>query len=230
MPSEETRDDESSVVDRLVRAADAELGRDDLQTVTIDVVAAAAGISRATAFRHLGRREDMIVAVALRRAASYAEACVNEINGHSGTFAQLEVAFLYLVRELPNDPVIRELLVIRTAAELDSEAHELVTSTLGPVYERGRRAGQIRIDVPIGDIITWTVEQLYLAMQQRDHSERAIRKRVQGFLAPALSMQGGGDAASALVQARIDVVCATLDEARQALSTLRDGPTPSPEG
>jgi AcrR family transcriptional regulator len=219
--SQMSRDvDEFSLVAPLVRVADLALRTGSVDSVTIDTVAAQAGVSRATAFRQLGRRDDMIVAVALLRAGEYTKVCIEEMDREFGTFAKIEAGFLYLVQVLPADPVMNELLVIRTAAELDVDAHDLATALLGPVFERGRLDGQVRVDVPMSDIVTWTLEQLYLAMQQRDRSEEVIRKRVRAFLTPALSVRGRPDDA---VRAHADKVAAALESAQRALDVLRRG-------
>jgi AcrR family transcriptional regulator len=219
--SQMSRDvDELSLVAPLVRVADLALRAGSIDSVTIDTVAAQAGVSRATAFRQLGRRDDMIVAVALLRASEYTRVCIDEMKREFGTFDKIEAGFRYFVRVIPADPVMHELLVIRTADELDVEVHDIATATLGPVFERGRLEGQVRMDVALTDIITWTVEQLYLAMQQRDRSEEAIRKRVRTFLAPALSVREQPDAA---LQARADRVSVALQSAQQALDVLRSG-------
>jgi AcrR family transcriptional regulator len=223
MPSAEVGPtEEPTIFDRLVRAADAALSRSSVEDVTIDAVAAAAGLSRATAFRQLGKRDDMVAAVALMRSTDYARACIDGMNRYPGTFEQIEEAFRFLARKIPTDPVIRAFLATRTAAGFDSDVHDLATATLGPALERGRLVGEIRTDVPMTDIITWTVEQLYLAMQQTDRSDKAIGERVRSFLTPALAPRLRADDALRL---RLDVVSAALDEARQALTVLRDGLT-----
>jgi AcrR family transcriptional regulator len=178
---------ERSVLDRLVSAADAALLDVDIDAVTIQAVALAAGVSRATAFRQLGTREDMIVAVAMLRAARYARSCVAEMHHYTSVFDMIEIAFLYLARELPADPVMRALFMVQTAADIGDEAGELATATLGPVIEQGRSCGVIRTDVSAERVMSWIVEQLYLAIQQPDRADDAVRERVRLFLIPALT-------------------------------------------
>jgi AcrR family transcriptional regulator len=226
MPSARTRRSEDrTVIERLVSAADAALRTNSVEEVTIDAVAAAAGVSRATAFRHLGKRDDMLVAVALKRGAGYARECTDQMALHTGTFAQLEAAFLYLARTIPTDTVITELMSVRTAADLDTDLHDVSTAILGPALKRGQTAGDVRSDVPVTDLVTWTVEQVYLTMQQLDQTDRAISDRVHRFVVPALAPQ----ARDVLVQLdQIATLSTALASAQQALTVLRNGVPSAP--
>ncbi len=178
---------ERSVSHRLVSAADAALLNADVDAVTIQAVAMAAGVSRATAFRQLGTHKDMVVAVAMLRAARYASSCAAEMVCCTSVFDKIETAFRHLVRELPADPVMRALFIVQTAADIGDEAGELATATLGPVIDQGRSSRVIRTDVSAERVMSWLVEQLYLAIQQPDRTDDAVRKRVRLFLIPALT-------------------------------------------
>jgi len=214
-------DEQGSVLDRLVRAADLALRRDGVDGVSIDAVAADAGVSRATAFRHLGKRDEMIVAVALLRSRRFARECTLQMSRHVGAFAKLEAAFVYLVREFSNDPVVRELFAMRSPDDLGPGTHEQAVATLGPVVESGRAAEEIRTDISVDQIIDWTVEQLYLAVQQADRSEAAVISRIRTFLAPALGA-GGEQVVSGTVRSRIETLESAVTQTVHALAALRD--------
>lgn len=217
---------EGSVLDRLVRAADAALQRDGIDGVSIDAIASSAGVSRATAFRHLGKREEMVVAVALSRSRRFIVECRALMTRHVGAFAQLEAAFVYLVRELSSDPIIRELFSLRTSDDLGPGAYEMAVATLGPAVEEGRAAGDIRRDVTRDQIVAWIIEQLYLAIQHHDRSESAVLHRVREFLAPALAADRRR-LASATTRARLEMLDASLKQAAQALEVLKGDPPAS---
>lgn len=210
---------DSDIATRLIGAADALLRREAVEAVTVEAVAAAAGVSRATAFRHLGRREDMIVAVALRRGAEYSRICREEMNVVAGAVPKIRAAFLYLVRELPRDPVFSELFAIHTAVDVDTDVHDLVAATLGPVIENGRRAGQIRTDVPIDDILSWVVEQVYLSMQQRGHSERVGQKRLTFLVSALMPLRQDHPTGETLVV--VERLSAAIHDAQLAIDDLR---------
>ena len=213
---------EPSVVDRLVSAADAALLEVDIEAVTIQAVAVAAGVSRATAFRHMGTREDMIVAVGLLRAARYARSCTDEMELRTTVLDKIEAAFLHLARELPADPVMRALFMVQTATDIGDEASELTMATLGPVIEHGRSIGVIRSDVSTERVMSWIVEQLYLAMQQPDHTDDAARERVRLFLIPALRPDRTAGTTPDDWVSRLDEVSAALSRAVASTNAMRE--------
>ena len=210
-----------SVRDRLIRTADAWLRHHGVDQLSIEAIAAAAGVSRATAFRKLGGRDQLVVAVALARSDGFVRECAAEMGRHVGTFAKLESAFLYLIRELPNDPIIRELFALKPGGDFGPEAEAIANATLGPAIEAGRAAGEVRDDVPTDEIVHWTVEQLYLAASQTDRSPAAAVKRVRTFLTPALSAQRTHES-SGSIRSRVESLDFALERAREALSALQD--------
>jgi AcrR family transcriptional regulator len=209
-----------SVRDRLIRTADAWLDRHEVSELSIEAIAAAARVSRATAFRKLGGRDQLVVAVALARSDRFTRECATEMARHVGVFAKLEAAFLYLVGALPNDPIARELFALKPAGDFGPEADAIANTTLGPAIEAGRAAGEVRDDVPIEEIVHWTVEQLYLAVVQTDRSPAAVVKRVRTYLTPALSAHRT-DQLSGSIRSRVESLDSALDQAREALSALR---------
>jgi AcrR family transcriptional regulator len=208
------------VLSRLVRAADLALQRDGIEGVSIDAVAAAAGVSRATAFRQLGKRDEMIVAVAISRSRRLVVECAVLMSRPVGAFAQLEAAFVYLVRELSNDPIVRELFALRTSDNLGPGTRDMAVAIFGSAVADGRTTGEIRTDVSDDQIIDWTVEQLYLAVRQVDRSDTAVLQRVRTFLAPALAADRDR-LISGNVLSRVESLETALDRAKQALSALQ---------
>lgn len=217
----ETQSESATVRDRLIRTADVWLHRHGVHEASIEAVAAAAGVSRATAFRKLGGRDQMIVAVAMARSRRFARECSAIMTNHVGAFAKLEAAFLYLVGELPNDPIIRELFALRPTGDFGPEAHAIATATLGPAIEAGRAAGEVRCDVSTDEIVHWTVEQLNMAVVQADRSDAAIIRRVRTFVTPALSAHHEQEL-SGCIRSRIESLDFALEHARDALTALRN--------
>jgi AcrR family transcriptional regulator len=221
--------EQGSVLDRLTRAADFALQRDGVDNVSMTAIAAEAGVSRATAFRQLGGRDQMIVTVALWRARRYARECTALMGRHVGSFAKIEAAFMYLVPALSNDDVVREFFALRPADDLGTGAHALAVATFGPAITEGRSAGEFRTDVSIDDIADWTTEQLISAVRQKDHSHQAIVRRVRMFLLPALA-EHCTRAVSAHVRSRIDTLEDALRQVMAALEALQGEVSPDDEG
>lgn len=211
----------ATVRDRLIRAADHALHQYGPDHVSIDAVAEAAGVSRATAFRQLGGRDQMITAVALSRSHRFARECSAVMARHVGAFAKLEAAFIYLVDALPSDPIIRELFVLTPGGDFVPEAHAIATATLGPAIDAGRAAGEVRDDVSTDEMMRWIVEQLYLAVLHTDRSDAVVIRRVRAFLTPALAAHRDRELSGGVLS-RIESIDFALDQARAALNALRD--------
>ncbi|ORV48256.1 hypothetical protein AWC05_06930 [Mycobacterium florentinum] len=211
---------------RLIRAADVWLRHHGVDQLSIEAIAAAARVSRATAFRKLGGRDQLVVAVALARSDRFTRECTTEMARQVGTFAKLEAAFLYLVRELPNDPIVREFFALKPAGDFGPEADAIANATLGPAIEAGRAAGEVRDDVPVDEIVHWTVEQLYFAVMQTDRSPDAVINRVRTYLAPALSAHRT-DQFSGSIRSRVESLDSALEQARAALSALQQAARPA---
>lgn len=212
--------EQGTVLDRLIRAADSALRRDGVDNISIETVAAAAGVSRATAFRQLGGRDQMIVAVALWRSQRLAAECAATMSQHVGAFARLEAAFLYLIPTVTNDPVMHELFSMRTFDDLGPGGQEVALRAFGSAIEEGRAAGEIRTDASVDEIVNWITEQFFVAVRQHDRSEAALLRRVRAFLIPALANRQER-ATPGVVQSRIDTLESALNQATRALQALR---------
>jgi AcrR family transcriptional regulator len=208
-----------SARERLVRAADEALRGRGVDEVSIDDVAAAAGVSRATAFRQLGGRDQMIIAVALARSHDFARECETVMARHTGSFAKLEAGLVYLANELPSDPIMREFFVLTRGGDFGAEALTVAAGILGPAIDDGRRVGQVRNDIGVDEMVRWTVEQLYLAVLQSDRSEEAVVRRVRTFLVPALTANPDHVQPGA-VRSRIETLTVALRHAGDALAAL----------
>ena len=206
---------------RLIEIADRLLERDGIDAVSIDTIAAAAGVSRATAFRQLGGREQMIVSVALSRSRQFRDQCTAIMSHYSGAFAQIEAVFIYLVRELPRDPIMRELFALTPAGEFGPEGNAIAEATLGPVIEAGRAAGEVRTDIRTDEIVQFVVEQFYLAVLHTDRSEVAVVRRMRTFVSPALSA-AVDHALPGVVRSHVSTMQSSLGRANEALAALRD--------
>ena len=177
---------EQAVRERLIAAADDELAEWGTLCGRFEAVAHRAGVSRATAYRQLGSISELITQVGLRRSEKHT-ALVTELMAREGdAFAKIEASFIYSARELPNEPIVLELIARRSAAVVDPQVRRLITDVLAPVLAAGQAAGEIRTDVERDLVIEYLTEQCYLATQASDRSAAAIRRRFRCFVAPCL--------------------------------------------
>jgi AcrR family transcriptional regulator len=183
--------DDGTVRDRLIRAADAEIAERGIESVRMEAVAVKAGVSRATAFRQLGSVSEMLVQVALLRARRHTAAAESLMATKIGVFNKIETALLFCSRELPTDPSISALIARPSASVHHPRVHRMALDSMGPVLLDGQRNGEVRTDLRIDEMIDFLVEQTYLAAQELDRSDAAIRRRFRHFIVPALATNNG---------------------------------------
>lgn len=186
-----TSREDGTVKDRLIRAADAEIAARGIGAVQMETIARNVGVSRATAFRQLGSVSEMLVQVALLRARRHVSAVQVLMAGKAGVFAKLEAAMVYTTRELPTDPSISALIARHSASVHDPHVHQVAVDAVGPVLEEGRRNGEVRDDLEIGELVDFLVEQTYLAAEEFDRSPDEVRRRFRHFIIPGLAASGG---------------------------------------
>jgi AcrR family transcriptional regulator len=186
-----TSGEDGTVKDRLIRAADTEIAAHGINAVQMEVVARIAGVSRATAFRQLGSVSEMLVQVALLRARRHVAAVEALMATKAGVFAKLEAALVYTARELPSDPSISALIAQHSASVHDPRVHQVAVDAMGPVLEEGRRSGQVRTDIGIGEMVDFLVEQTYLAAEEIGRSDDETRRRFRHFVIPGLAASNG---------------------------------------
>lgn len=175
-----------TVRDRLIEAADEELAEYGTLTGRFEAVAHRAGVSRATAYRQLGSISELSTQVGLRRAQKYVRGMREVMNRVDGALAKIEEVMVYAARELPNDPVVLDLISPPFAA-IDPEVRRLIIEVLWSPLAAGRRAGAVRTDIGVEVLIDYLTEQSYLTTHGRDRSERAVRQRFRLFIAPAVA-------------------------------------------
>lgn len=178
---------DGTVRDRLIRAADAEIAERGTSAVQMEAVAMRAGVSRATAFRQLGSVSDMVMQVSLLRARRHVEAVQALMAKRTGVFARLEATLLYTTRELPTDPTFAAVIAQRAKSVRNPRVHQMSVEALGPMLREGQQAGEIRTDLSIDELVDFVLEQMYIAADEVDRSDAAVRRRVRNFIVPALA-------------------------------------------
>lgn len=140
--------------DHVLRSAAAQLTR--RPTATLDEVAKAAGISRATLHRHFAGRDALVRAL---EALGIAE-CEAALDAARPAEGPAREAVRRLVREI--EPVAGLLAFLYTENQLfeGDEQHEgwaRIDDRIAALFTRGQAAGEFRIDLTPG----WLTEALY---------------------------------------------------------------------
>jgi AcrR family transcriptional regulator len=194
----------------------------DLGEITVEAVAQEAGVSRATAYRYLGSRDELLYRSAIVLAQGHMGRCLEILEQTPTMAARMEEAFAYTVRETAQD-VLLQLLLRSARADAIDEALRVMTGDLfRDSVEGGQADGQVRSDVTAEELIAWQVEQLYVVFRLR-LDEEAARLWVRRFLVPAVRPPGGSDAGlRPQVRAVLDDVHRRLREVDRSVTAAWD--------
>jgi AcrR family transcriptional regulator len=185
----------------------------DLREISVEAVAQVAGVSRATAYRYLGSRDDVLYRAAIMLAEAHLERCAEILSRTPTMAARLEEAFAYTVRETTGDVLLQLLLRSPRAEAIDAALRSMTGDLFLKAVRAGQDDGQVRTDVSAEELIAWQVEQLYVVVRLSLDEEQA-RLYVRRFMVPALAPPSE-TAGGAKPQAR-----AVLDDVHRRLRDL----------
>jgi AcrR family transcriptional regulator len=164
------------------------LSVDSIDEVTVEAVANAAGVSRATAYRHFGDREGLLFHAALLLTKRHAELARELLAQIPTVSARTEEGFAYTAREIRADKMLRLLLTSPRSAAIDSVVRALSVEISGDSLRSGQLDGQVRTDLTVDELIDWINEQQHVAIRL-GLDESAVRTWVRRFVVPALRPQ-----------------------------------------
>ncbi len=182
-------------IEPLLDAAEACLQRFGLAKMTVEDVAQAAGVSRATVYRQVGNRDALVLAVAVRDAERTAAEAVAELRGFDSIGDWIVEGLLFCLREIPRRPVLGALVAPREVGAASrmvltsSRLIEIGSSVLRPIFERARADGLLRADVELDAFMEWILRILlsYLAAPgPEDRTEADMRRLLRQMLLPAV--------------------------------------------
>jgi AcrR family transcriptional regulator len=187
--------DSTSGRERVLDAAEACLQRFGLAKTTIEDVARAAELSRATVYRQFGNRDGLLLAVAARdaeRTATDAELYLQQFDDVGSWIVE---GMLFCLREIPKRPVLSQFLAPQ---ELGAASRLILTSErmlaigaemLRPMFEPARREGLLAQDLELDSLMEWVLRILmsYLTVPgPPSRSEESLRQLLRGLLLPAV--------------------------------------------
>jgi AcrR family transcriptional regulator len=181
----------------------------------VEAVAQVAGVSRATAYRYLGSRDEVLYRAAIMLAEAHMERCAEILSRTPTVASRLEEAFAYTVRETTGDVLLQLLLQSPRAEAIDAALRAMTGDLFSSAVRAGQDDGQVRTDISAEELIAWQVEQLYVVVRLSLDEEQA-RLYVRRFMVPALGPPGE-TAAGVKPQAR-----AVLDDVQRRLHDLNE--------
>lgn len=183
------------VRERLLDAAEACLRQFGPQKTSMEDVARAAGMSRATVYRYFENRDALLLGVASRQAASLATEAIGFLGQFDNIGDWLVEGLLYTLREIPKRPVFASLV---TSLDSSSASNLLLGSTgliqigvnvLHPMFANAKQQGLLRDDVDIDMLIEWLLRVLWTylnAPSQVATDEDGMRTLFRMMLIPAV--------------------------------------------
>jgi AcrR family transcriptional regulator len=183
------------VLERLLDAAEGCLEQFGPQKTSMEDVARAAGMSRATVYRYFENRDALLLGVASRQASSLAADAISYLARFNTISDWLVEGLLFTLRELPNRPVFASLVT-----SLDSRASgslflgstglvQIGINVLQPMFANAKAQGLLRDDVDPEMLVEWLLRVLWTylnAPSQVATDEEGMRKLFRMMLIPAV--------------------------------------------
>jgi len=183
------------VRERLLDAAEGCLEQFGPQKTSMEDVARAAGMSRATVYRYFENRDALLLGVASRQASSLAADAINYLARFNTISDWLVEGLLFTLRELPNRPVFASLVT-----SLDSRASgnlflgstglvQIGVNVLRPMFANAKAQGLLREDVDPEMLVEWLLRVLWTylnAPSQVATDEEGMRTLFRMMLIPAV--------------------------------------------
>ena len=183
------------VRERLLDAAEGCLGQFGPQKTSMEDVARAAGMSRATVYRYFENRDALLLGVASRQASDLAGEAIQYLGNFNTISDWLVEGLLFTLREIPQRPVFASLV---TSLDSSAASKLLLGSTgmiqigvnvLRPMFATAKEQGLLRDDIDPEMLIEWLLRMLWTylnAPSQVATDEDGMRKLFRMMLIPAV--------------------------------------------
>ncbi|MEV5572651.1 helix-turn-helix domain-containing protein [Spirillospora sp. NPDC052269] len=182
--------------ERIIDAAEECFRRFGVAKTTVEDIAAAAGLSRATVYRAVtGGRDELILAVVLRSLRRFLDVLAERLSRERSVSDAVVEGTLSAVAFVRAEPTIARLLVPEAAGHMQAAvagAGEQVLAVCADYVRPHFEAAQRRRLVRAGIDVEGAVEFLFrlitsLIVMDRDRSEEATRAFLRTYAVPAIA-------------------------------------------
>jgi AcrR family transcriptional regulator len=191
--------DGNAARERLIDAAEACIDRFGLAKTTVEDVAAAAKVSRATIYRYFDNRDELILAVVLRSLERSGDGNLDTHLTDADTPERFGVglveAVVHLLDRLRHDPKLEVLLnrdtggVSATISGASEALFAIVLDDWRPRMTLAQQQGLLRADLDVDELSEWVLRcvlSLLTVEGPHQHTGEDERRLLTTFLAPAL--------------------------------------------
>lgn len=180
---------------RLVDAAEACYHRYGVAKTTVEDVAEAARVSRATVYRYFNGRDELLLAVLLRHARVFLGRLESRLTAQPDTAEAIVDGIAYTIRSVRKDETLMLLFTPESAGVTSSIAgtsqalFELSIGFLRPMLEAAREAGQLRPGVTADDAAEWLLRAILSLISiegPKRRTDAQTRDLVRIYVVPAI--------------------------------------------
>lgn len=181
------RSDSMDMRDRILAATRRCLIQYGAPKTGISDVAAEAGVSRQSIYTHVGDRSCLIRAALLAEGEEFSDRIAAHLADLPGGPRELvSEAILFVLRELPQDPLLRVFASLERERARDeivldfssAMSHEFARQALGPVQDRCRHASDADIEL-LADLMLRLTMTLFLVPLPGGHAEDHVRRTLK---------------------------------------------------
>ena len=164
--------------------------RKGFDNVSLEEVAAEAGVSRTTLYRRFGGREALFKALLFERAAPFREWSHRVLVGPGTVGERLETVITHATLEMQRVGWLDQSFhagLTPASARLIKAAHaQSAGSGMGPLLETMLAARPEAGSITITEVLEWIADQIIALASAPDWEEAALRERVRFFVISAL--------------------------------------------
>ncbi|MFC6886937.1 MULTISPECIES: TetR/AcrR family transcriptional regulator [Actinomadura] len=182
--------------ERIIDAAEECFARFGVAKTTVEDIAAAAGLSRATVYRSVtGGRDELILAVILRDLHRFLDRLAARLRRERSVPEAIVEGTLDAVRFVRAEPAVARFLVPEAAGHMQaavagSAEHVLAQCCdyVRPYFEQAQRQRRLRADIEVEG----TVEFLFriitsLIVMDRDRDDEGLRRFLRTYVVPVIT-------------------------------------------
>lgn len=160
-----------------------------LQKTTIDDIARETGMARSGVYRYFANREDIVEAAMLRRMEEFIASSAKLMQGAKNLGDALLKLSIATVDTGRNDPELRQVFgedgnigIIDLLGGSRPAAQQIVMKFWKPALDRGRAAGDMRMDVSDDEAIEWMRGVYVILILRKELNAKQERNLIEKFL------------------------------------------------